>query len=178
MFEEGRAAEDLVSGKGFNNLSIEYLLPPRAFSLWYTILQIKTNEGREGNENDIGLWIETSSFDKRRQLLFNLIKPSLVPKNGWVIHLVDGDDDLRYPSRFNQHDVLPGLTTTFKSGFKLALSCGYNQNRDISLSGPRNHRWDKGLVPRGIKDGVTTSVRFEVCTSDLDCFPFNSLLGS
>ena len=78
-------------------------------------------------------------------------------------------------SRFDQHGVLSGLTSTFESGLELSFASGYDQDREVSLRCSTNHVRNKTFVTGCIEDGKVLLFCLKETASNFDRFAFLAL---
>ena len=72
-------------------------------------------------------------LDEARDLLLNLLKPSLAVWRIGVVHLVDSDDELLDCQGVIQQGVFSGLTVLGNASFELTGAGGDDKDTAISL---------------------------------------------
>lgn len=151
-------------------------LVPRANRLAHPVLEIRTRVRRHRNERRIRLHVEPSALKERRQLILNLIVPSLLPLHCRLVHLVNHTNKLGHPERLHKHDMLPRLSALLETRLELALARGDDEDRHVRLRSARDHGGHERFVSRGIEDRVSSRVGLEVASSDFDRFALETFL--
>jgi len=128
---------------------------------------VVTEPTRDGDEGDL-LGVVTDFLDEVGNLALDFGVTRFGPVDGFIVHLVDNDDELLHSQSVSQKGVLSGLTVLVNTSLELSLSRGNDQDGTIGLRGTSNHVLDKVSVARSIDDGEVVLLGFEFPEGDID----------
>mmetsp|Transcript_31388 Transcript_31388/g.76910 ORF Transcript_31388/g.76910 Transcript_31388/m.76910 type:complete len:304 (-) Transcript_31388:34-945(-) len=113
--------------------------------------EVVTGPSRRRDDGHL-VWLVANLLEVEGHFLLDFLVAVLGPVDGFVVHLVAGNDHLLDTEGVGQEGVLAGLSVLRDTRLKLSRRGGNHENGKIGLRGTGNHVLDKVTVARGVDD--------------------------
>jgi hypothetical protein len=122
-----------------------------------------------GNRDELNLsGVVSDLLEVSGKLVLDFFVSLLGVVDGFVVHLVDGDDHLSDTHSLGKEGVLSSLSVLGETSFELTFTSGDHEDGGISLGGTSDHVLDEISVTGGINDGEDTLGGLEFPEGDID----------